>query len=90
MSVISLVEGTCAGLEWTGAQDQVEYPFAVYLAWAMDRWITSGLWGGGTENGQGCWLMSRRSAWICSRSASSPQTTNHQDQATTVPEGLTG
>lgn len=52
MSVIRLVEGTCAGLEWTGAQNQVEYPFAACLAWAMDRWITSGVWGGATEDGQ--------------------------------------
>src|SRR3984885_3644176 len=27
-----------------------------------------------------CWPRSRRSAWTCSRSASSPRTANHQDQ----------
>jgi hypothetical protein len=34
MSAIRLVDGTCAGLEWIGAQNQVEYPFAACLAWA--------------------------------------------------------
>ena len=41
MSVIRLVGGTCAGLEWTGAQNQVEYPLAACLAWAMDQWIST-------------------------------------------------
>jgi len=35
MLAIRLVDGTCAGLEWIGAQNQVEYPFAAYLAWVL-------------------------------------------------------
>src|SRR5437879_4410290 len=31
-----------------------------------------------------CWPRSRRSAWTCSSSESSPRTANHQDQVTTA------
>jgi hypothetical protein len=44
------LDGTCAGLEWIGAQDQVEYPFAGCLACAKDNWITSGVPGGNAED----------------------------------------
>jgi hypothetical protein len=44
------LDGTCAGLEWIGAQNRVEYPFAGCLACAKDNWITSGVPGGNAED----------------------------------------